>query len=377
MKEHHADELIAAGEMTPDWREAFLAVPRAAFIPDVIWDLGADNMYHPVHRADDSDRWAGQAYGTEPVITQVDDGAPVGPRGTGDQATSSASMPLMTARMLRHLDVHSGERVLEIGTGTGWNAALLAYRLGAEQVVTVEIDPDVIAHARKALSGAGYGAVTTVVGNGTFGYPPGAPYDGVIATAECDQVPYAWVAQTRPGGRIVTPWSNPYFQGGLLVLTVDDGGTARGHLTDRAGFMRLRDQRPPQRSSVLELVNDTEDHADRTLTRLHPYYFVVDYGAQLTISLRVPDCEFTYVPYNPRFNEGAVWLYDATSGSWAGHFHHSPAIDDDEFPVLQYGRRRLWDEVEAAHTWWTEHGKPGVNRWQFVVTPEGQRIDLR
>jgi protein-L-isoaspartate O-methyltransferase len=65
------------------------------------------------------------------------------------------------------------------------------------------IDPDIASHARKALSDAGFGAVTVVTGDGALGYPPCARYDRVIVTAACNQIPYAWVAQTRPGGRIL------------------------------------------------------------------------------------------------------------------------------------------------------------------------------
>ncbi|WP_141726977.1 methyltransferase domain-containing protein, partial [Streptomyces niveus] len=69
----------------------------------------------------------------------------------GVVATSSASMPSVVAAMLRDLDVSDGMRVLEIGTGTGWNAALLAHRLGSGNVVSVEIDAEVVARARAAL----------------------------------------------------------------------------------------------------------------------------------------------------------------------------------------------------------------------------------
>lgn len=66
--------------------------------------------------------------------------------------------------------------------------------------MSVEVDPAVAEHARRALDHVGFGAVTIVTGHGTDGYPPGAPYDRVLATVAVGQVPLAWVAQTRPGG---------------------------------------------------------------------------------------------------------------------------------------------------------------------------------
>ena len=89
--------------------------------------------------------------------------------------TSSASGPVIVAVMLAALDAHEGHRVLEIGTGTGYNAALLTHRLGAEQVTSLEVDPDIATHAREALSDTGFGGVTVITGDGTHGYPPGCP----------------------------------------------------------------------------------------------------------------------------------------------------------------------------------------------------------
>jgi protein-L-isoaspartate O-methyltransferase len=113
------------------------------------------------------------------VITQVDDGQPSGLDGTGVLSTSSASMPTVVAVMLRALDVHDGHNVLEIGTGTGYEA--------------------------------GYRGITVVTADGAQGLSPRAPYDRVLSTASCQQVPYPWVAQTVPGGKVLTPWRNAYY----------------------------------------------------------------------------------------------------------------------------------------------------------------------
>jgi protein-L-isoaspartate O-methyltransferase len=82
-----------------------------------------------------------RAYTSTVVIIQVDDGHPSGPGKRGCYITSSASPPEVVALMLAALDAEPGMRVLEIGTGTGYNAALLAHRLGAQNITSVEIDP--------------------------------------------------------------------------------------------------------------------------------------------------------------------------------------------------------------------------------------------
>ncbi|MGH3935068.1 MAG: methyltransferase domain-containing protein, partial [Pseudonocardiaceae bacterium] len=172
--------------------------------------------------------------------------------------------------MLTALNVAPGMTVCEIGTGTGYNAALLAHRLGARSVTTIEVDSQIAARACQALRHAGYDGVTTVTGDGSDGYSLRAPYDRVLATCAAYRLPYQWVAQTRPGGQVVTPWETPYGAGGLLSLTVSDDGTATGEIVDNVAFMWLRGQRPP-RASLREYVYD-RDQASVTYTDLHPAY---------------------------------------------------------------------------------------------------------
>ena len=145
-------ELTTSGDLDLEWREAFLAVPRHAFIPDLIWQQKHGDLV-PFRRADDPDRWLRLAYASQQsLITQVDDGDPAGPGLIGDRISSSASQPNVVALMLAALDVQPGMRVCEIGTGTGYNAALLAHRLGAEDVTTIEVDATVADRARAALA---------------------------------------------------------------------------------------------------------------------------------------------------------------------------------------------------------------------------------
>ncbi len=109
--------------------------------------------------------------------------------------------------MISMLDVEAGMKILEIGSGTGYNAALLAQLAGAENVTTVEVDPNIADHARSAQHKAGF-PVTVITGDGASGHPEHAPYDRVIATASVRDIPYTWVAQCRDSGRILLPWGS-------------------------------------------------------------------------------------------------------------------------------------------------------------------------
>lgn len=364
-----ADELTASGELTKDWRPAFLSVPRHVFIPGTIWRDNGHTLV-PFRRADDPDGWLALAYGAGFVITQVDDGTPLGQGLEGRVITSSASRPGVVAYMLAVLDVEVGMTVCEIGTGTGYNAALLAKRLGAENVTTIEIDPDLAAHSQRALRATGHD-VTVVTGDGALGYPPRAPYDRVIVTASVQRVPYPWIAQTRPGGRVITPWGNAYHNGALLSLTVADDGTAAGGVVGDMAFMWLRDQRVPHAS--FDDARCEDGTVDMTYTDVHPYHVTGDFHASLAISLRVADCTSIYCPIDGCPGEYRVAFVDPSSDSWAS-VHCRPGAT--EYQVFQAGPRQLWAEVVTAYHWWRAAGSPAADRWRITVTPHEQLIGL-
>lgn len=364
------DELAVGGKLAEPWREAFLAVPRHAFIPELVWrhekDIAGEHDLVPLRREDDPVGWLEWAYRNGSVATQIDDGHPTGEELTGWEISSSASMPTVVAEMLVALDAEPGMSVLEIGTGTGYNAALLAHRLGADNITSLEVDPAVAEHARTALSATGYGPVTVITGDGAHGHLPRAPYDRVLSTAMVRTVPHPWVTQTRLGGRIVTPWGTPY-RSGLLALTVTEPGRAVGGIVGEALFMWLREQRIPRfRPSVL----GDKSGAVESSTELHPYHVTGNWHAATAIGIRVPRCQFVWIGSG---DGGTLWLVDQWSRSWA-----SLHVTDGGSPytVRQSGTRTLWDDVEAAHRWWVEKGKPAVGDWRFTVTADRQQIEL-
>lgn len=212
-------------------------------MPDAIWPgrAGMNRQSDRVLRSEEPEVWWSAVYRDAPITTQWDDGAYTGP-GKGASPTSSNSMPTMVFSMLDALSVEPGQTVLEIGTGTGWNAALLSHRLGAENVVTVEVDEVGAEEARTRLNLADFRPLVHV-GDGAQGYPERAPYDRLIATCSIGSVPPAWRAQVKPGGVIVTPWGPTYGGEGVARLTVADDGSASGPFVGSSAFMRMRAQR--------------------------------------------------------------------------------------------------------------------------------------
>ncbi len=152
------------------------AVPRHLFVPDASLEA---------------------AYAHDGVVTH---------RGADGRPRSMASEPGIVAQMLEQLDVRSGHRVLEIGAGTGYNAALLAHLAGPDgHVTTIDIDDDVADAARRNLAAAGYGDVHVGCGDGEYGHPDNAPFDRIIVTVGAWDIPPAWADQLTTGGRIVVP----------------------------------------------------------------------------------------------------------------------------------------------------------------------------
>jgi len=162
--------------LDPHIADVMRVVPRDRFVPEATVE---------------------EAYADRAVITK---------KAVGGEPLSCASEPEIVGMMLDQLAVPAGARVLEIGAGTGYNAALLAeLARPSGQVTTIDIDPEVTAMARGALDTTGYGAVRVITGDGGSGYAPGAPYDRIIVTVGPWDVPPAWTQQLAPGGRLVVP----------------------------------------------------------------------------------------------------------------------------------------------------------------------------
>ncbi len=188
--------------------DAFRDVPRHLFLPD---------------------RPANEVYRDDAIVTKRAGGIPV----------SSSSQPAMMALMLDQLALEPGMRVLEIGAGTGFNAALIGHLVGrGGAVTTIDIDPELAERARAHLATAELPNVRVVAGDGGLGAPDHAPYDRVIATASCWEIPPPWLEQLADGGILVLPLR---VNGtGFVAALRREGAALRSTRIQRGGFMVLR-----------------------------------------------------------------------------------------------------------------------------------------
>lgn len=345
-------------EQRGDWparspwiRQAVAALPRHDFAPPVLWRWNGQDAYEPIHRDTNPAAWAELVYGDPDTaaVTQLADDLP----------SSSLSATAVVAEMLDSLDLAPGHRVLELGTGTGWHAALTAHRAGPGRVVSIETDPQLADEATARLRAAGLD-VAVRVGDGLTGAPDDGLFDRVIATFAVDPVPWAWIAQTRPGGVVVFPRERL----GHFALTVDpDGQSASGRVRGLAQFMPTRDRLPTLRVLAYSAVRGDGDPDDERPFR--PVDALEDISLQFALRALLPDVQID----TGRDEDGvSAWLHDGTS--WAS----LSAQPDGPTIAYQGGPRRLADELERAWDWWATLGSPGIYEWGMTVTRDRQTV---
>ncbi|WP_435124399.1 methyltransferase, FxLD system [Actinacidiphila sp. bgisy144] len=171
------DQIRADGRArVPEVEAVLRAVPRHLFVPDASLT---------------------DAYANSPVNIKYD---------TDGTSISCASQPGVVALMLDQLEAQPGERILELGAGTGYNAALIGHLVGPTgHVTTIDVDADLVEGTRAHLAAAGVTNVEALTRDGALGHAEGAPYDRIIATVGAHGIPHAWLDQLADGGRLVTP----------------------------------------------------------------------------------------------------------------------------------------------------------------------------
>jgi protein-L-isoaspartate(D-aspartate) O-methyltransferase len=331
------ETLVGTGELTdPAWRRVFLDTPRHVFVPD--------------HSLAD-------AYSQDVLVTQW---RPADERGN-QRPTSSASAPGVVAVMLERLDVQDHHRVLEIGTGTGYNAALLCHRLSAANVYSIDIDLALVDQARLALKNLGY-QPTLVAADGYTGLADGAPYDRILATCAITHIPPEWIRQLAEGGRIVAPITgkstNP-----LIVLDKTAPDEVTGHFDHHnMGFMPLRHdlQSPFGPGETAGSTVSKMAHYGTTTTdprRVHE----ASPSLALFCQLHVPGLQLGYNTDSPHSTDRtrASRIIAHTADALANVSFHP---EDGRWPVIQRGPCRIWDTIETAMALWDHLHHPDVSR---------------
>lgn len=350
-----ADELTQAGKLwSAPWQAAVRAVPRHELVPE----------YY--HREPGTGRWVRTDTTDDLSLVYSNKALFVLPDGL-----SSTSMPGLMTRMLEVLDVHDGHNVLEIGAGTGYNAALLAHRLGDQHVFAVDIEADLIELARERLARIGYHP-TLVVADGAHGLPEHAPYDRVIATCSVPAVPWSWVEQTRETGLILVDVTPAPLAGNLVLLRRTRDGAEGRFDRSYGSFMAMRRPGDTYDSPRSRLARDRSTARSRTstlaLTRPWEHsvlWFLAHFHLPPGISFGMRGQDTTSPP--------TTTFLAAADGSWCEIDEPSP---DGTRHIWEAGAHQLWRTVEDTHATWLQMGRPGWERFGLIVTPTQQWVWL-
>jgi protein-L-isoaspartate(D-aspartate) O-methyltransferase len=375
--------------LNTDVEKALRGVPRHAFLPGV-----------PL----------AQAYADDAVVTR---------RDAAGMPSSSASQPAIVAIMLEQLELSAGMRVLEIGAGTGYNAALMATLVGPEgTVTTVDIDPETAAAARANLDEAGFRAVRVECGDGGLGYPADAPYDRIIVTVGAWDLPPAWFEQLGAHGLLVVPLGLRGPQRSICFAHEGDarpdagphasgGGTWRSRSIVDCGFMAMRgsfagpgrqiglgddnslwvdDGRPVDLDAVRRsLAGPTTEGETGLLVSKHEAWTSLSLWLALTddeyVRLHMPDSlgagallredSLAVLVRRPAAVSGSV--VDSEAAAEQGGEGSSDRAEQFEIVVRAFGpggailARRLTDGIVA----WHRAGRPSTERLQVEVHPMG------
>jgi protein-L-isoaspartate O-methyltransferase len=304
----------------------------------------------------DRQRWLEAVYSDVTLVTALAElpGRPAVP-------VSSAIRPGLMVRMLEALDVHDGHRVLEIGTGTGFSAAILCHRLGADRVFSVDISANLVEVARERLAALGH-APTLTVGHGALGLPGQDRFDRIMAARSVPAVPWAWAEQVNEGGLVLVD-VEPGFSAGSLVLLRRHEDRLEGHFLPQWASlvaMRAADSAPER-----EIRPSYEEEGAIASTRLDPHLGDLRVPWFLAHSM-LP----RVVAFGSRGEDEPGWgTFVAQDGSWCEV--RSEPDGDGLRQVRQGGPIRIWDRFERAHRQWRALGEPGWDRLGLTVTPDG------
>ncbi|MGH3938105.1 MAG: methyltransferase domain-containing protein [Pseudonocardiaceae bacterium] len=366
LADHLAEREILRSEV---WRAAVENTPRHLFVPAsvITTEIGS------AMENSDVDTWLDRVYSDSTLVVQR---RPAHEGGVAALPTSSSTMPSLMIDMLEALDVRDGHRVLEIGTGTGYNSALLAHRLGGENVVSIDIDPALVEAARGRLGELGH-FPTLIAGDGLTGAPDHGPYDRIIATCAVPEVPLAWIEQLAPDGAMLINVRGDVIGVLCLLLKQDDNEVIGSVLRSGDDFMWLRrDLDNPLREQERPMLVGARRVA-RTFTTLSPATVLGSNEFLLLLQLELPGlrmvCSTDVFDPLERRNRAGTLLY-ARDGS------HAQVIDELEVHgrhrVIQAGFRRLWDTVETAYELWTQLGNPTPQRFGIVANQTVQFVWL-
>jgi len=283
----------------------------------------------------------------------------LGTRFVDGMPASSTSQPSLVAQMLELLDLAPGTSVLEVGAGTGYNAALIAEIVGEQRlVVSVDVLDDVVAQTRRLLARAGHPGIAVLLRDGVDGAPERAPFDRIVATVGCSDLSPKWAEQLAEGGRMLVPLDHA--GGHPLFLLHKERGTLVGRVVSWTGFMPIRG---PLHVDGLWPIGVLQPDADEVIHQRDPW---PGFGAEGPLpSLGCSADESDLLFYLSLADRRACW---APGGG---------GLSDDRngWAVAGPGGIRWWkdaslvEQLDGLHSEWLARGRPAVGDYRVAFVP--------
>ncbi len=353
--------------------DAFMSIPRHAFI-DYYYahnPAGTETeQWRRIERpsGEDVERWLEGIYANVPLVTAFDEAG---------MPSSSSSSPDIMAFMLEALQLRPGMRVLEIGTGTGYNAALLAHIVEDPQLIfSVEIN-SLLAHAAQEKLDAVVGKGTTVhVGNGLGGYSPGASFDRIIATGSYHKVPLPWLDQLKEGGVLVMNLGRDRASSMGLLRLEKIGSTreARGKFLSPAYFLQLRE---PGQASGRDIRSQFSQNVRRpviakfSISRaVFDPALLMDMQFAFLVSCELPYASLTWIPKQEDM-PFTLNLFDTESDTIV---LFRTTEEAGVWEVQVRGAIQTWERLLQAFQRWVSLGRPVMTDYVFEVDEDGRQV---
>ena len=356
------ERLRTMGELyDPRVEKAFMSVPRHLFLPNISED---------------------RAYTDESIVVK---------KNAQGEVLCSSILPSMMARMLNHIDIQEGQNILEIGSGTGYSAALMRKVVGSSGTITsIEIDPSNANAAQDNLLRAKISGVNIVNADGAQGYAPRAMYDRIVSTVGVWDIPSTWFGQLKPKGKLIVPiWLD-----GLQVVatfTANADGTfysdhnSAGVFIYMTGAEKLPAIQKRVGSTALSLLSDQTSKIDTAA--LHLLLSHDQEHCHLSTSLSTHEYWYGFIPY-AMINEPSdsiFVLYEVLEGQKAY------GIEDKGFGVFTPGSAVFvpYDGMGYAHCFagsdafislessldnWNDAGRPGMKALRLRIIPKQNNI---
>lgn len=283
----------------------------------------------------------------------------LGTRFVDGMPASSTSQPSLVAGMLELLELALGARVLEIGAGTGYNAALMAEIVGDQRlVVTVDVLDDVVEQTRRLLAWAGYGGIAVLLRDGLEGVPERAPFDRMMATVGCSDLSPAWAGQLAEGGRMLVPLEHA--GGHPLYLVHNEHGWLQGRVASWSAFMPVRG---PLHVDGLWPIGVLQPDSGEVVHQRDPWPGFGAAGPLPSLDCSADEIDFRFylslVDRRACWGPGGVGLSDDLNG-WA-------VAGPDA--IRWWKDASLVERLDHLHSEWLSRGRPTLGDYQVAFVP--------